>query len=182
MEGKFLRSLFANRFDIVIVLFIIFSLIAAGILLLFLFKAPFVSSFMVEKKDGAFVITERKQDVSITLPGVFTEWPHQATYDFYTKEKECRISILENTMGENETLASWIEGDKEQLASLTVLHRNIHFIDSEHRRALYTVYTAETGKSVIYYEEKHGYILEIRAYAEDPFSACYLAFEKQFIQ
>jgi len=149
---------------------------------MYLFKAPFVSSFIVEKKDGVFVITERKKDFTVTLPAVFTEWPDNSTYDFYTKEKECRVSIFENTLGENGTLVTWIDSDTEQLASLTVLHRSIHFIDSERRRALYAVYTAETGKSVIYYEEKNGYVLEVRAYAEDPFSSCYIAFEKQFIQ
>lgn len=175
MEGKFIRSLHANRVEICAVLFFGASLIAAIFLLVYFIRAPFRSPFIVEKKDGAFIIVDRRNMHTSSLPSAYTVQPDKQTLDFFTDTSECRITVERITKSKDETIEQWIHGSRDQLDTLTVTDSRMERLADDGTRVLYTITTEETGMSKIYYEERSAYLFAMRVFGES--EACYRDFD-----
>lgn len=175
MEGKYTKLVRENRVELGALLFFVCCLIAAVALFIFLLPAPSGTAFAVQKRNGAFVITHRKEKYQTTLPDIVTEQPDLQTLDFYSKEGNCRLTVEENTKQGGEQLDAWIHTDEEQLQQFTLIYQDKQFFNPERSRVLYRVETVETGKTDIYYEDKGSYIFEMRMFGDD--SSCYETFE-----
>lgn len=180
MEGKFIRSLYANRVEIVGVLFFGMTLVAAILLLFYFVRAPLRSPFVVEKKDGAFIIVDQKNNLRSVIPFAYTKQPDEGRLDFFTDTLVCRITVEHIVQAKEETIESWISDAIDQLHALTVLDTTVERLTPDGTRVVYTLLTEETGMSKIYYEKRPGYLFAMRVFGES--SACYSDFDRAIKQ
>lgn len=89
----------------------------------------------------------------------------------YTTDYECKKTI--EKIPTDLSLDKWLDTEIIQLQELTVLKREIKYLNESHTLARYTLITLETGRTEGILKRKDNYIEFIYIYAEDENNLCY---------
>lgn len=126
---------------------------------------------------GSIAVVDKERHVNIHIPSSFSVQPKTGVMDFYTEERDCRLTVEAIPLSPSVSLEEWIAGDKEQLSALTVLTRQVSFLNAEKTRAVYTLDTVETGLTYVYYDWREELMTAVRIFSPAHNHRCYSELE-----
>ena len=123
--------------------------------------------------DGANMIENLEDNYKVKIPKRFSNNVANDTFNYYSDDNDCKLSFGTIDKSAASNLVEFFDKYDEQLIDMTVIKKEIVYLNNEKTRAIYTLETSETGLSKVYYEDLNNHYVQIYIYSGRKDKTCY---------